>query len=185
MREVDKPKKCRTCAKTFFVRKSDAAYCSRSCNGKAGHKKPVAVLPRFEKGYHPEPNTGCWIWMGGAVQGYGVFNLEGQSIMAHRVSKLLYEGYPIATSSHQIHWDHICRVRLCVNPRHLRLVSAGENIRAGEATAGKNSRKTHCKNGHPFSGENLKINKNGARVCVACVNFRNALLQGRRRTAPC
>ena len=33
-----------------------------------------------------------------------------------------------------------------------------------------NSLKTHCKRGHPLSGENLRINKRGARVCIACVH---------------
>jgi len=29
---------------------------------------------------------------------------------------------------------------------------------------------THCPKGHPYSGPNLKINKNGSRCCRKCVN---------------
>ena len=34
-----------------------------------------------------------------------------------------------------------------------------------------NAHKTHCKNGHPFSGGNLKVLKNGKRQCLIC--YRN------------
>jgi hypothetical protein len=29
-------------------------------------------------------------------------------------------------------------------------------------------RKTHCKHGHPLSGDNLRIGPNGTRACRAC-----------------
>lgn len=34
--------------------------------------------------------------------------------------------------------------------------------------------KTHCKYGHPFSGETLYLRVNGARGCRACTRQRNA-----------
>ena len=42
-----------------------------------------------------------------------------------------------------------------------------------------NARKTHCKHGHPFSGDNLKITKLGLRHCKACA----CLYQARHRAA--
>lgn len=35
-----------------------------------------------------------------------------------------------------------------------------------------NRNKTHCKHGHPFSGDNLKTLPNGERRCVECLRRR-------------
>lgn len=37
----------------------------------------------------------------------------------------------------------------------------------------QNTRKTHCLNGHPLSGDNLRVQKKGYRNCCKCQNFRN------------
>lgn len=34
-----------------------------------------------------------------------------------------------------------------------------------------NTKKTHCKEGHPLSGDNLRINPSGSRECVKCGNL--------------
>jgi hypothetical protein len=49
------------------------------------------------------------------------------------------------------------------------------NARSGDAK-GKvgNARKTHCKHGHPLSGDNLKITKLGFRHCKACARLYQA-----------
>lgn len=41
---------------------------------------------------------------------------------------------------------------------------------------------THCKHGHPFSGENLRVLASGARKCITCVNIfnRNRAIESRR-----
>lgn len=46
--------------------------------------------------------------------------------------------------------DHLCRVPLCVNPRHLEPVPLAENILRGTGPAANNLRKTTCVKGHPF-----------------------------------
>ena len=40
--------------------------------------------------------------------------------------------------------------------------------------ASQNARKTHCHNGHPLSGDNLKITSQGRRLCRACERARRA-----------
>lgn len=66
--------------------------------------------------------------------------------------------------------DHICRVRTCVNPDHLRVVTHRQNtIDFGTGPAAINARKTHCVHGHPLFGENVKWRKQGKyRECYVC-----------------
>lgn len=67
---------------------------------------------------------GCWIWQGPPnAQGYGAISYGGKRRTAHRVSYEINVG-PIPEGM-QI--DHACRVKLCVNPKHLRVVTDGEN----------------------------------------------------------
>ena len=61
--------------------------------------------------------------------------------------------------------DHLCRVRCCVNPDHLELVTLLENVRRGDG--GRNhGDKTHCPQGHEYAGENLKL-VDGRRRCLS------------------
>jgi len=70
--------------------------------------------------------------------------------------------------------DHLCKVRICVNPNHLRLITVDDNARQGGRFWGK---RTHCKSGHEFVPKNTRVEKykkNGRRrVCRLCV-ARNA-----------
>ena len=56
--------------------------------------KPGTLVERFERHSVPEPNTGCWIWLGAAVPPhykdyeYGRFEND----YAHRISYKLYKG---------------------------------------------------------------------------------------------
>jgi hypothetical protein len=50
-----------------------------------------------------------------------------------------------------------------VNPHHVEPVTNAENIRRGG-----NAVKTHCKRGHPLSGNNLLIHTHGGRNCRTC-----------------
>ena len=75
----------------------------------------------------------CWLWTdapNGA--GYGTFKVGDVSEMAHRYVMIL-AGYSLTAG---LTIDHLCRVRLCVNPAHLEEVTYGENLRrAAEANA--------------------------------------------------
>jgi CxxC motif-containing protein len=43
------------------------------------------------------------------------------------------------------------------------------------------SSKTHCPRGHEYSGENLRIRKDGARVCITCRREQGRQQEARRR----
>jgi hypothetical protein len=60
-------------------------------------------------------------------------------------------------------------VRRCVNfIEHLEAVTHAENTRRSPTP-----QKTHCKHGHPLSGENLHVQSNGERECLACRRLRS------------
>lgn len=73
----------------------------------------------FESKCIPEPNSGCWFWLGCLSLGYGVY----RDRPAHRVSYELYNG-PIPVG---MVIDHKCETKCCVNPHHLQAVTSQEN----------------------------------------------------------
>lgn len=74
---------------------------------------------------------GCWLWEGAIdSSGYGeAFNHRlGRIDKAHRVVWEHYRG-PLPARPSALELDHLCRVRHCVNPKHLELVTHDENQR--------------------------------------------------------
>lgn len=66
----------------------------------------------------------------------------------------------------------VCCNPACVNPEHLEVVTDRVNILRGTGTAARNARKTHCKRGHPLSGDNLIVEKSRKRQCHKCCLLR-------------
>lgn len=107
----------------------------------------------------------CWLWSGTVrYDGYPQLSLHDHSQLAHRVAYQVANG-PIPDG---LEIDHLCRVRHCVNPKHLEAVTRLVNVHRSGANPGVNSRKTQCLLGHPLSGSNLGITRNGARKCMEC-----------------
>ena len=101
---------------------------------------------------------GCWHWAAALnAQGYGYTRLagHGSQLGAHRVVWLLLRG-PIPEG---LHLDHLCRVRRCVNPAHLRAVTCRENVLApgSRCASAVNARKAHCPHGHPYDEDNTFV----------------------------
>ena len=130
----------------------------------------------------PEPNTGCVLWLGSLLHnGYGqLYAPETKERRAHRVAYELAKG-PIPTG---LHLDHKCRVRSCVNPEHLEPVTSRVNTLRGQGVTAENARRTRCKNGHPLDGDNLHIDRKGARRCRRChADKQLAYVRRHQRTA--
>lgn len=56
--------------------------------------------------------------------GYGQVSFAGKMLAAHRISYELY----VAPIPNGMEIDHACRVRRCINPSHLRLVTRRQNM---------------------------------------------------------
>lgn len=66
----------------------------------------------------------CWAWLGAKIStGYGAIRVDGKVQLAHRYAYQLLVG-PIPEG---MMIDHQCRQRNCVNPSHLKQVTAAEN----------------------------------------------------------
>lgn len=133
-----------------------------------------------------EPNSGCWLWDGGLNnRGYGTLRpTGGKNIGVHRLSYQLH----VAPIPECMEIDHLCKVRCCVNPDHLEPVTRLENVR--RSSAGYYARspennvqkaKTHCPQGHPYSGDNLWTSKTGQRQCKTCHRVRERVRAAERR----
>ena len=122
------------------------------------------IAPRLARN-----ESGCWVWTGASMSnGYGVVQLANPRRVG-LVHRVVYEHHRgLIPAGLEI--DHVCRVRLCANPDHLRAVTRRENtLAAGSlAVAKAHADKTHCKNGHEFTAENTYLWKGKYRICRAC-----------------
>lgn len=87
--------------------------------------------------------SGCWVWVesdsgGGRGGGYPRLKLDGATVAVHRLMWTNRNG--LIPPRKQI--DHKCRVRCCVNPDHVEMVTHKENMKRRDAARG--GRK--CKN---------------------------------------
>lgn len=136
--------------------------CARIRDRERRPPKRLKVEPRFWS--HVDKTASCWLWrLATGRHGYGILQFAGRTWLAHRVAYAFVNG-PIAAD---MTLDHLCRVRSCVNPSHLEVVTRVANIMRGIGVGAVNSRKTHCLKGHPFSGTNLVV-RGRRRICREC-----------------
>jgi hypothetical protein len=126
------------------------------------------------------PHLGpCWMWAGAPNRdgGYGTHRTKTGRPVAHRYAYELLVG-PIPDG---LDLDHLCRVRMCVNPEHLEPVTRLVNNRRGRRN--QNGFKTHCDRGHEFTPENTYRKPNGGRSCRECARMRCQASRARARRA--
>lgn len=121
-------------------------------------KKPP--MERFLKRLQRAGEDECWSFRGKhSTEGYGTFWDGTRQTYSHRFA---YEAF-VGPIPQGLVIDHLCRNRACCNPKHLEPVTHAENCRRGA----RGRMVTHCKDGHPLSGDNL-VWVNGRRRCLTC-----------------
>lgn len=139
-------------------------FCSRACVAAAKSERAASNFwNRIERG----PDDACWVWRGALVStGYGQTRWYGRQVPAHRVAYELVKG-PIP-DGHLIR--HTCDNPPCCNPAHLLPGTPLDNARdRTERGRHQSATQTHCKHGHPLSGDNLYVRPSGRnRGCRTC-----------------
>lgn len=149
------------------------------------------ALERFEDSYIVEPNSGCWIWLKQETTGgYAGFSFSWNPRKQGYGHIFSYElVFGLVPSGLEL--DHLCRIRLCVNPYHLEAVTHLENVRRsvriiGVPTAEYRRNMTHCKRGHEFTIENTSwrsryvnglLTERRFRNCKTCLREKESLRQ--------
>ena len=128
---------------------------------------------RFWQGFTINIETGCWDWNGFLNDGYGGLYNGLRKVAVHRYSYELRYG----TIPKELEIDHLCRNPKCVNPEHLEAVTHKENMQrgiVGESLRMRKLARTHCYRGHPFAPDNVRLDKQGYRVCLQCAQEKRA-----------
>lgn len=129
----------------------------------------------------PEPNSGCWLWLGHLNHGgYARVSFRGKGRQAHRV--ILWLMGRSIESGQEV--DHLCKNPSCINPDHLEVVSRRVNIERSNGITKLNTLKTHCPKGHPYTKDNLRaFGKRPWRGCKACHRERETIRREQRKVA--
>jgi len=116
-----------------------------------------------------EKTESCWLWNGSIMpSGYGQFKLvRTESGYAHRAS---YEHF-VGPIPKELQIDHICKIRNCVNPEHLRVVTPQENCEDHIVSV--------CRNGHDYTPENTYRHR-GKKYCRKCQRLSSKFRRQRR-----
>lgn len=110
----------------------------------------------------PVPESGCWLFDGYiASHGYGMVLINKVMTRANRAAWMLFHG-PIPDGMYVC---HRCDVSSCINPKHLFLGTALDNMRdRDQKKRNFNANKTHCVRGHEFVPSPWR----NARLCREC-----------------
>lgn len=85
--------------------------------------KIIDPVERFWK--YVKKTDVCWEWVGAKrTNGYGTLQVNGKSVLAHRFSYAFHKG-KIPSGLFVL---HTCDNKPCVNPRHLWIGSAQDNM---------------------------------------------------------
>jgi hypothetical protein len=135
---------------------------NRQCSHK--HGAPHLLLRTLSKIKWPANlYKDCWLWQASKQRGYAQILMEDRRrpTQAHRVTfQFLRNEIPA-----DMELDHLCRVRHCVNPWHLEIVTPRENWSRGYSISAQRRRQTHCIRGHVLEPIKWKPHHRFCRTC--------------------
>lgn len=122
----------------------------------------------------PEPNSGCWLWLGAERNGYPRMWIDGAMRSVQRFI-LTTIGNDVAG----LVVRHCCDTPACINPTHLLLGTDLDNVRDRDSRGRHASAKvTRCPVGHAYS--DWGVVRGGKRYCRMCQRARQKALYATR-----
>lgn len=166
-------------------------------------QKPRDANGRYERWIQRSADPdGCHLWTGATSSGYGVITTGGPRRQEY-VHRWVYETSvgPIPEGlivGHDCHDRDLscpggeCFHRRCSRLDHLKLMTKGDNNRAGRGPQirrelGRLQReaRTHCRHGHELTPENLYVRpSDGAQICRTCTREAQERYTGRPISGP-
>jgi len=125
------------------------------------------VIERFWKKINKTES--CWLWAASTRNGYGQFWNGANKEEAHRFSYSLLKGF----IPKKLYVLHKCDITRCVNPNHLFIGAAYDNLHDAINKGKKpapivHKEKTQCPHGHPYTIENTNSHPRWGRHCLTC-----------------
>ena len=87
-------------------------------------KHNLSPMARVINRSTPEPNSGCWLWVGATNGRYPQIKIKKKNVYAHRIACESVHG-PIG----ELNALHKCDNTLCVNPDHLYIGTQKQNVK--------------------------------------------------------
>lgn len=116
-------------------------------------KKKRPVEERIREKFVVDPVTGCWVWKGAKLNGYGRIWADGKNVLAHRLCYELHTGSKVPEG---LCVCHHCDNSLCVNPDHL-FLGTHQNNMDDRNRKGRQARQKGENNGRAKLSEELAL----------------------------
>jgi hypothetical protein len=165
-----------TCKARVFNHTKRIVECIRPLRSLLEDIYPSSFLDKI----YFDPNTGCWLWIGAIVNEYGQFAIKKHRYYAHRFAyKCAKAPIPSDCDLHHYH----CETPPCVNPAHTKILTRKQHQQAHSMLSARYAVRSHCKNGHAFTVDNVRLlpNRATSRICKQCVRINKRNWRARRR----